>query len=129
MAKASFSVPQQLYSAGTREIELPNLTSDDLGVKISLTRVAWQDTGSPVIIGSIDASNDNGATRFNLTEFNYNGGAMTDRLGNPVNACGPTVYWPEKAVNGVLVPQRPGRVWATLTNTVPLTTAITLTGA
>jgi hypothetical protein len=125
MAKATITVPSRVYAADTRDVELPNLTSDDAGVKIQLTRENWADTGSPVVFGIIQGSNDNGATRFELCSFAYVGGVMVNKFGQTVTVCGPTCYWTEHSG----VPQRPGRVWLNITNTVSLRTAITLTGA
>ena len=130
MAKATISVPSTVYAPGTRTVVLPNLTTDDNGINIALTREAWTDTGEDVISGTIDGSNDGGATWFNLTTFNYVGGTMINpRTSQVVATCGLRAYWPERYdANGVASPQRPGQVRAVITNTVSLRTAVTLTG-
>lgn len=124
MAKASISVPSRTYQPGTRTVVLPDLTSDDNGAQITMTRESWQDTGGDIISGLVEGSND-GATWFALMSFAYPGGdEINPRTGQPVLFVQPTVTWPES--NGV--PQRPAQVRATITNTVALTTAITLAG-
>jgi hypothetical protein len=125
MAKATISIASALYPAGTRSVELPNLSSDDLGIKITLTRESWPDTGSDVVSGIFEQSED-GNTWASMGTFGYVGGTMTNpRTGQVVTSCGPTRYWDE--FNGV--PHRPAHVRLTITNTVSLQTAITLTGA
>lgn len=130
MAKATRSVPQNTYAPGTREVELPNLTTDDNGIDMQFTRVSWPVNGGvDVVTGSIDGTDDNDATRYNLTVFSFPGGDQTNpRTGLPVTYSGVHCYWPEAYVNGVTVPKRPGRVFVTITNPVTITTAITLTG-
>lgn len=125
MAKATITIASQVYPAATRSVELPNLSSDDNGIKIDLTREAWPDTGSDVVIGSWEQSED-GTTWASMGTFSYVGGVMTNpRTGLTVTSCGPTRYWDE--LNGI--PHRPAHVRLTITNTVSLRTAITLTGA
>lgn len=129
MAKATITVSSRVYTPATRTVILPNLTADDAGVKIILTREAWLDTGSEIVTGSIEGTNDAWATSFNLTVFGYVGGVMLNpRTGLPVLTVEPTAYWPETTIDGVAVPQRPQEVRLVITNTVTLTTAITLTG-
>jgi hypothetical protein len=130
MAKATITVPSTSYAPGSRTVNLPNLTTDDNGILVSLTREAWPDTGSDVISGVIEGSNDAGATWFELTRFSYAGGVMVNpRSSQVVATCGPKVYWPETYdANGVATPKRPGQVRARIINTVTLTTAVTLTG-
>lgn len=130
MAKSTITVPSRSYNPGTRTVTIPNLSTDDNGIKIVLTRESWAATGSDVISGIISGSNDAGATWFELTRFSYVGGDLTNpRTGLPITTCGPTVYWPETYdAQGVAIPHRPGQVKADLTNTVTLTTAITLQG-
>lgn len=130
MAKSTITVSSRSYSPGTRTVTIPNLSTDDNGIKIILTRESWPDTGSDVISGIISGSNDAGATWFELTRFSYAGGDMVNpRTHQPVLTSGPTVYWPESYDDqGVATPHRPDQVRAELTNTVTLTTAITLQG-
>jgi len=130
MAKATITVPQRTYQPGVRTVELPNLTTDDNGIEILMTRVSWPDTGGNVITGLVEGSNDNDQTRFELTEFGWPGGDLTNpRTGLPVTASGQRCYWPETYdAQGNAVPKRPGRVFVTITNTVAITTAITLKG-
>lgn len=129
MAKATITVASRVYAAGTRSVELPNLTSDDRGVDLSLTREAWQDTGSPVLTIQFEASDNGDVSRYALAGTAFVGGTMLNRQGGTQLTCGLRVYWPERNIDGVMVPQRPAQVFATLTNTVSLRTAITLTGA
>lgn len=128
-AKSQITVPSRLYQPGTRTVDLPNLTTDDNGIQIQLTRESWPDTGSDVLTGTIEGSND-GLEFFELTRFNYAGGVQINpRTGLEFTTCGPSVYWPETYdANGVATPHRPGQVRATITNSVALRTAITLTG-
>lgn len=129
MAKSSITVPSRVYAAGTRTVNLPNLTTDDNGVRVDFTREAWP-IGTDILTGVIEGSNDGGATWFNLTTFNYDGGVMTNpRTGQPVLSCGPAVTWPEGYdANGSPVPRRPTDVRSTLTNTVSLRTQVSLIG-
>lgn len=129
MAKSSIVVPSRIYAAGTRTVNLPNLTSDDNGVRVDFTREAWP-AGTDILTGVIEGSNDGGATWFNLTTFNYDGGVMTNpRTGQTVLSCGPTAYWPESYdSNGIATPHRPTDVRATLTNTVSLRAQVSLLG-
>jgi hypothetical protein len=130
MAKASFSVPSTLYTAATREVELPNLTTDDNGIRINFTRESWP-VGTGILSGFIEGSNDNNATRFPLAPFTFDGGdQINPRTGQPVLSCGQLWTWPESYDSqGNAIPRRPGRVFVTVTNSVSLRTAITLTGA
>jgi hypothetical protein len=129
LAKSSLTVPSRSYAPGTRTVTIPDITTDDNGIKIALTRESWPDTGGDVITGQIDGSDDGGATWYNLTVFGYPGGEQINpRTGQVVTSCGPSVSWPERYVDGVTIPQRPQQVRAILTNLVTLTTAITLTG-
>lgn len=131
MAKASIFIPSNVYTPNTRSVILPNLTSDDNGVKVILTREAWPDTGDVIVSGVIEGSNDNWATSFNLTSFAYAGGVMINpRTLLPVLTVEPTAYWPETydPVTGVATPLRPAQVRMVVTNTVTITTSITLTG-
>lgn len=124
MAKATITVPSRVYAAGTREVELPNLTTDDGGIKCNFTRESWA-VGSNVLSGLIEGSNDNGVTRFSLAPFSFDGGDVINaKTGQPVTDSWFVVTWPERND----VPQRPGRVFATITNSVSLRTAITLSG-
>jgi hypothetical protein len=128
MAKSSITVPSQAYTPGTRTVNLPNLTTDDNGIRINMTRESWPDTGSNIITGTIEASDD-GVTWRNMTVFGYPGGnQINPRTGQPVLVSSVAVYWPERTVGGVAVPQRPAQVRATVTNTVTLTTALSLIG-
>lgn len=127
MAKATITVSSRVYAAGTRSVELPNLTSDDNGINISLTREAWTDTGGIVLTIQVEGS-DNGVDRYDMAATSFVGGVMLNRQGQPQLTCGISVYWPEKNIGGVFVPQRPANVYATLTNAVSLRTAVTLTG-
>ena len=131
MAKSSISVPSRSYSPGTRTVNLPNLSTDDNGINIAMTRESWPDTGSDVITGQIDGSSDGGATWNNLTTFNFAGGVQINgRTGQVVTASGVTVSWPETYdEQGNATPQRPAQVRAVITNTVTLTTAITVQGS
>jgi hypothetical protein len=127
MAKASITVPSQSYSPGTRTVNLPNLTTDDNGITITLTRESWP-IGSNIISGVIEGSND-GVNWFELTRFSWDGGdQINPRTGLPVTAQWVSVSWPEKLINGVMTPQRPAQARARVTNTVTLTTAITVAG-
>lgn len=129
MAKASVTVPSRSYQPGTRTVVLPDLTADDNGVQITLTRESWPATGGDILSGTVEGSDDAGATWYELTRFSYPGGdQINPRTGQPVLTCGPTAYWPERTINGVAVPQRPGQVRAVVSNTVTLTTGITLSG-
>lgn len=130
MAKATITVSSRVYQPGSRSVVLPNLTTDDNGIKISLTRESWPDqAGAEILSGLIEGSDDGGATYYGLCVFGYAGGNMTNpKTGQPVTVCGPTVYWPERNINGVMTPQRPSQVRATLSNTVALQTAVTLDG-
>lgn len=124
MAKATITVPSRVYAAGSRQVELPNLTTDDNGIKCEFTRESWP-IGSDVLSGLIEGSNDNDQTRFTLAPFSFDGGdAINAKTGQPVLTSWFIVTWPER--DGV--PQRPGRVFATITNTVSLRTAVTLSG-
>lgn len=132
MAKSIVTVSSRIYAPGSRTVNIPNLTTDDNGIKISLTREAWVDgppAGAEIITGLIETSND-GNTWQPLLVFGYAGGDMTNpKTGLPVTACGPTVFWPERNDgNGNMIPQRPAQVRASITNTVSLRTAITLEG-
>jgi hypothetical protein len=138
VAKAFVNVPSRVYApsgvlgSGTeRVVSLPNLTSDDNGIKISFTRESWPDgppASAEILSGIIEGSND-GVTFFGLCEFGYAGGNMTNpKTGLPVTVCGPTVFWPERTVNNVAVPQRPNQVQARIANSVSLRTGITLEG-
>lgn len=129
-AKSQVTVPSRLYQPGTRQVNVPNITTDDNGMNISLTRESWPDTGSDVISGMIEGSND-GTDFFELTRFNYVGGTLINsKTGQVITTCGPSVYWPERYDPGTdtFIPQRPAQVRATITNTVALQTAITLSG-
>lgn len=128
MAKSVVTVPSRSYNPGTRTASIPNLSTDDNGIQIILTRESWP-VGTDILSGSIDGSND-GTTWFNLTVFSYDGGdQINPRTGQLVTTCGPTVYWPERNDgSGNAVPQRPQSVRGTVTNTARLTTAITLQG-
>lgn len=134
MAKATITVPSRVYQAGAHPpVILPNLTSDDNGVRISFTRETWPDPGglgAEILSGKIEGSDDGGNTWYGLCVFGYAGGDMTNpKTQLPVTVCGPTVFWPERNDgSGNMVPQRPGQVRATVTNTVALRTAITLDG-
>ena len=130
LAKSSLTVPSRSYAPGTRTVTIPDITTDDNGIKIALTRENWPDTGSEVITGQIDGSDDGGSTWYNLTVFGYEGGQQINpRTGQVVTSCGPSVSWPERYDGqGNATPQRPQQVRAILTNTTTLTTAITLTG-
>ena len=129
MAKAIITVNSKVYQPGTRTVTLPDLTSDDNGVKIILTRESWTDTGSDVLSGVMEGSDDGIAWR-EMMRFAYPGGDIINpRTGQLVTTCGPTRYWDERDVNGVMTPQRPAQVRVTVTNTVALRTGITLQGA
>jgi hypothetical protein len=96
MAKSIVQVPSRLYAADVRTVNIPNLSTDDNGIQIVLTRESWPDTGAAVLSGTIEGTNDGGLTWFNLTTFSYAGGDQVNtRTGLPVTTCGPTVYWPE----------------------------------
>lgn len=129
MAKATITVPSRVYAAGTREVELPNLTTDDGGIKCEFTRESWP-VGSPVMTGLVEGSDDNDVTRYSLAPFAFDGGdAINAKTGQPVLTSWFIVTWPERNDgNGNFIPQRPGRVFATITNSVSLRTAITLSG-
>lgn len=128
MAKSSVTISSRSYTPGTREIAVPNLTTDDNGIRIDMTRESWTDTGANIITGTIEASDD-GVTWRKLTEFAYPGGnQINPRTGQPVLVSAIAVYWPERTINGIAVPQRPAQVRATVTNTVTLTTALSLNG-
>jgi hypothetical protein len=127
MAKASITIPSQSYTPNTRTVNLPNLTTDDNGITITLTRESWP-VGSNIISGFIEGSDD-GVNWFGLTQFSWDGGdQINPRTGLPVLTQWVSVSWPEKLVNGVMVPQRPAQARARVTNTVTLTTAITVAG-
>jgi hypothetical protein len=129
MAKATITVTSRVYAIGTREVELPNLTTDDNGIRIDFTRESWP-VGADVITGVVEGSNDNDATRFPLAPFRFDGGDQVNpRTGLPVLSCGQLWTWPESYDSqGNAIPHRPGRVFVTVTNSVSLRTAITLTG-
>lgn len=131
MAKSIVTVASRVYAPGTRSILLPNLTADDNGVKISLTREGWPDTGADVVAAIILGSDDGGATWYELMRFSYVGGVMTNpRTGQVVSVCGPTVFWPQRNDgSGNFILQRPGQARADVTNFASLRTAITLEGA
>lgn len=138
MAKAKVIVPSRVYAASgalgsgnERIVSLPNLTSDDNGVKITFTRESWPDqAGAEILSGIIEGSDDNWQTKYALCLFGYAGGDMTNpKTGQPVTSCGPTVFWPERNDgNGNMIPQRPGQVQARIANSVSLRTGITLEG-
>lgn len=124
MAKATISIPETSYTPGSRTVTLPDLTSDDNGIQARLTIVNWPDTGGDILSLQFQGSDD-GNNWFDLANFSYPGGVhIHPRTGLPVPAALPTVYWPQR--NGI--PQRPFRARVIATNTVTLTTAITLTG-
>lgn len=127
MAKASISVASRQYQPGTRTVVLPDLTADDSGIKVTLTREGWP-AGDDIILGVIESSNG-GAVWLEMARVIYAGGVQLDpRTGQVVDTCGPSIYWPERKIDGFLIPQRPAQVRITVTNTVRLTTAISLTG-
>jgi hypothetical protein len=138
VAKAKVAVASRNYapsgalgSGSERAVSLPNLTSDDTGVKITFTRESWPDqAGAEILSGIIEGSNDGGQTWDALCLFGYAGGDMTNpKTGLPVTSCGPTVYWPERNDgNGNMIPQRPAQVQARIANSVTLRTGITLEG-
>lgn len=129
MAKSSIVVPSRVYAAGTRTVNLPNLTTDDNGVHVDFTRESWA-VGTNILTGVIEGSNDSGVTWFNLTVFAYNGGdEINPRTQQPVLSSGVTCYWPESYDSqGNAIPHRPTDVRATVTNTVSLRTQVSLTG-
>lgn len=128
MAKSIVTVPSRSYQPGTRTVNLPNLSTDDNGIKISLTRESWPE-GSDIITGNIDGSND-GVEWFNLAPFSCDGGVQINgRTGQVVLTSGTEVTWPlRNDGQGNAIPQRPAQVRAVITNTVTLTTGITLEG-
>jgi hypothetical protein len=140
VAKAKVTVPSRVYapsgaldSGNERIVSLPNLTTDDNGVKITFTRESWPDgppAGAEILSGVIEGSDDGGQTFYGLCVFGYAGGDMTNpKTGLPVTVCGPTVGWPEKNDgNGNMIPQRPAQVQARIANSVTLRTGITLEG-
>ena len=125
MAKATIIVPSRSYTPGVRTVTLPNLSSDDHGVNVSLTRESWPDTGSDVLSFTIEGSDD-GVVWSGLAVYSIAGGDMVNsRTGLPTLTCGLTVVWPDVTGQG---PQRPAQVRAVITNVVTLTTAVTLSG-
>lgn len=128
MAKSNITVPSRVYAPGSRQVAIPNLTTDDNGISVTLTRESWP-AGSDIVSGVIEASDD-GATWRELTRFSWDGGDQVNpRTGLPVTAQTLRVYWPERNDgSGSLVPQRPAQVRASITNTVSVQTAITLQG-
>jgi len=129
MAKTTITIPSRSYAPATRTVAVPDLTTDDNGIEILLTRESWPDVGE-IISGVIEFSNDGGATWELLNPFGpFVGGIMLNpRTGQVVPTSGLRTYWPENFVNGVWVPQRPAQVRAVATNTVTLTTAVTVNG-
>ena len=124
MAKATISIPSQSYTPNTRTVTLPNLTTDDNGISATLTRESWPDTGGDILTIQFQGSDD-GTNFYDLARFTYAGGdQINSHTGQPVTFIKPTVEWPAR--NGV--PQRPSKARAIITNTVTITTAITLTG-
>src|SRR4051812_36061612 len=116
MAKSSITVPSRVYAAGTRTVNLPNLTTDDNGVQIIFTRESWAlaspDPEVEVITGLVEGT-DNGTDWYTLGgPFGYAGGVMTNhRTGLEVLTCGPTISWPERYDGqGNAIPQRPAEV-------------------
>ena len=125
MAKSFVTVPSRQYTAGSRSVNIPNLSTDDNGIQITLTRESWPDTGSDIISGVIEGTNDSGSTWFGLAPFSYpDGDQINPRTQQPVTAEVFRVYWPERGG----VPQRPQGVRATVANTVTINTAITVEG-
>lgn len=132
MAKSTISVPSRLYTPGTRTVNLPDLTTDDNGAVITMSRESWPLAPVPtddILSVQIDGSNDGGATWFNLGGFSCPGGDLINPWTHlPVTELSSKIYWPSREIDGVDVPQRPGSVRATFVNTVALQTAITLAG-
>lgn len=132
MAKAIITVPSHTYAAGSRSVLLPNLTTDDNGVTITFTRESWPlGDGSNILSGVISGSNDGGVTfPIALGAFAWPGGdQINPRTSQPVTTSVYSLEWPQTDNgDGTTTPQRPQQVKADITNTVALTTAITLTG-
>lgn len=130
MAKSIIQIVSRVYQPGVRTVNLPNLTTDDNGITITFTRESWPlGDGSDILMGIISGSND-GVNFDELGQFSYAGGdQINPRTHLPVTQTVYSVEWPSRNDGqGNFIPERPAQVKAEITNTVALTTAITLAG-